>query len=190
MSAIQKNSNTESRASDIRDRIQKIDRLWAKIASDGKDDRRTDKTIFQDGKKRKGRTGPKRTLKQQDVGNFTSTDAGQTLNFTKPSFLFQTLAALLITKQVVGNVKEALVPFVKQKIKEHKLKKKAAKEKKELEERKKTDKATADKPKELDNPVLHQAETESNMPEYEVRPATDRSETTTRKNRFRVVPLL
>lgn len=79
----------------------------------------------------------------------------------------QTLAALLITKQVVGNVKEALVPFVKQKVKEWKLKKKAAKEKKELEAKKKTD-VNSDKPKELDNPVMNQAEVESNMPEYEV----------------------
>ena len=64
-------------------------------------------------------------------------------------------------------MKEALVPFVKQKVKEWKLKKKAAKEKKELEAKKKTD-VNSDKPKELDNPVMNQAEVESNMPEYEV----------------------
>ncbi|KAK3731462.1 hypothetical protein QZH41_013659, partial [Actinostola sp. cb2023] len=79
--------------------------------------------------------------------------------------LKNTLAALLITKQVVGNIKEALVPFVKQKIKEWKLKKKMEKEKKELE--KKGVKTDANKNKELDTPLMHQAEIESNMPEYE-----------------------
>ncbi|EDO38807.1 predicted protein [Nematostella vectensis] len=76
--------------------------------------------------------------------------------------LKNTLGALLITKQVVGNVKEALVPFVKQKVKEWKMKKQAAKAKKEKEE-----KGEKDKPSELDTPLMHQAEIESNMPEYE-----------------------
>lgn len=76
------------------------------------------------------------------------------------------MAALLITKQVVGNVKEALVPFVKQKVKEWKQKKKMEKEKKELE--KKGIKPDVNKNKELDTPLMNQAEIESNMPEYEV----------------------
>ncbi|XP_022784864.1 anoctamin-8-like isoform X1 [Stylophora pistillata] len=81
------------------------------------------------------------------------------------------LAALLITKQVVGNVKEALVPFVKQKVKEWKLKKEEAKAKKELDEKEGKDKGAADKksdkPKELDSPLMNQAEIESTMAEYE-----------------------
>ncbi|XP_031564579.1 anoctamin-8-like [Actinia tenebrosa] len=81
--------------------------------------------------------------------------------------LKNTLAALLITKQVVGNVKEALVPFVKQKVKEWKQKKKMEKEKKELAKNQPADKKTGDKPKELDTPLMNQAEIESNMPEYE-----------------------
>lgn len=85
---------------------------------------------------------------------------------------FQQLAALLITKQVVGNVKEALVPFVKQKVKEWKLKKQEAKAKKELDEKEGKDKAAddkkSDKPKELDSPLMNQAEIESTMAEYEV----------------------
>lgn len=87
--------------------------------------------------------------------------------------LLQTLAALLITKQVVGNVKEALVPFVKQKVKEWKQKKKLEKEKKELE--KKGVKPDVNKNKELDTPLMNQAEIESNMPEYEV--GTDKNRT-------------
>lgn len=88
-------------------------------------------------------------------------------------FKFQQLAALLITKQVVGNVKEALVPFVKQKVKEWKLKKQDAKAKKELDEKEGKDKATgdknSDKPKELDSPLMNQAEIEATMAEYEVK---------------------
>ena len=82
----------------------------------------------------------------------------------------QQLAALLITKQVVGNVKEALVPFVKQKVKEWKLKKQIAKEKKEKDEKAQGPKPQAKdgKPSELDTPLMHQAEIEANMPEYEV----------------------
>ena len=85
------------------------------------------------------------------------------------------MAALLITKQVVGNVKEALVPFVKQKVKEWKLKKQEAKAKKELDEKEGKSKTSSggnektDKPKELDTPLMHQAEIESTMAEYEVR---------------------
>ena len=89
---------------------------------------------------------------------------------------FQQLAALLITKQVVGNVKEALIPFVKQKVKEWKLKKQDAKAKKELDEKGGKDKAAgtgekekSDKPKELDTPLMNQAEIESTMAEYEVK---------------------
>lgn len=87
----------------------------------------------------------------------------------------QQLAALLITKQVVGNVKEALVPFVKQKVKEWKLKKQEAKAKKELDEKEGKNKASSsgneksDKPKELDTPLMNQAEIESTMAEYEVK---------------------
>ena len=90
------------------------------------------------------------------------------------SFL-QQLAALLITKQVVGNVKEALVPFVKQKVKEWKLKKQEAKAKKELDEKEGKSKTGSGgnektvKPKELDTPLMNQAEIESTMAEYEVR---------------------
>lgn len=80
---------------------------------------------------------------------------------------------MLITKQVVGNVKEALVPFVKQKVKEWKLKKQDAKAKKELDEKEGKDKATgenkSDKPKELDSPLMNQAEIEATMAEYEVK---------------------
>lgn len=79
----------------------------------------------------------------------------------------QQLAALLITKQVVGNVKEALVPFVKQKVKEWKLKKQEAKAKKEKDEKEGKDKKS-DKPTELDSPLMNQAEIESTMAEYEV----------------------
>lgn len=85
---------------------------------------------------------------------------------------YQQLAALLITKQVVGNVKEALIPFVKQKVKEWKLKKQDAKAKKELDEKEGKDKAASDKksdkPKELDSPLMNQAEIEATMAEYEV----------------------
>ncbi|XP_073242923.1 anoctamin-8-like isoform X2 [Porites lutea] len=83
------------------------------------------------------------------------------------------LAALLITKQVVGNVKEALVPFVKQKVKEWKLKKQEAKAKKELDEKEGKSKTGSggnektDKPKELETPLMNQAEIESTMAEYE-----------------------
>ena len=91
-------------------------------------------------------------------------------------YLSQQLAALLITKQVVGNIKEALIPFVKQKVKEWKLKKEEAKTKKELDEKGGKDKAAgkggnekSDKPKELDTPLMNQAEIESIMAEYEVR---------------------
>lgn len=89
-------------------------------------------------------------------------------------FIFlQQLAALLITKQVVGNVKEALIPFVKQKVKEWKMKKEEAKAKKEKDEKGGKDKAAgnekSDKPKELDTPLMNQAEIESTMAEYEVR---------------------
>ena len=73
---------------------------------------------------------------------------------------------------MVGNVKEALVPFVKQKVKEWKLKKQDAKAKKELEEKEGKDKAAgdkkSDKPSELDSPLMNQAEIESTMAEYEV----------------------
>ena len=73
---------------------------------------------------------------------------------------------------MVGNVKEALVPFVKQKVKEWKLKKEEAKAKKELEQKEGKDKGAADKksdkPKELDSPLMNQAEIESTMAEYEV----------------------
>lgn len=74
----------------------------------------------------------------------------------------------------MGNVKEALVPFVKQKVKEWKLKKQEAKAKKELDEKGGNDKAASggneksDKPKELDTPLMNQAELESTMAEYEV----------------------
>lgn len=88
-------------------------------------------------------------------------------------FFLQQLAALLITKQVVGNVKEALIPFVKQKVKEWKMKKEEAKAKKEKDEKGGKDKAAgnekSDKPKELDTPLMNQAEIESTMAEYEVR---------------------
>ncbi|XP_067058166.1 anoctamin-8-like isoform X1 [Acropora muricata] len=81
------------------------------------------------------------------------------------------LAALLITKQVVGNVKEALIPFVKQKVKEWKMKKEEAKAKKEKDEKGGKDKSAgnekSDKPKELDTPLMNQAEIESTMAEYE-----------------------
>lgn len=76
---------------------------------------------------------------------------------------------------MIGNVKEALVPFVKQKVKEWKLKKQDAKKKKELDEKEGKDKAAgdkkSDKPKELDSPLMNQAEIESTMAEYEVLPS-------------------
>jgi len=66
-----------------------------------------------------------------------------------------------------------LVPFVKQKVKEWKLKKQDAKAKKELDEKEGKDKATgenkSDKPKELDSPLMNQAEIEATMAEYEVK---------------------
>ena len=68
---------------------------------------------------------------------------------------------------MVGNVKEALVPFVKQKVKEWKLKKQEAKAKKEKDEKEGKDKKS-DKPTELDSPLMNQAEIESTMAEYEV----------------------
>lgn len=65
-----------------------------------------------------------------------------------------------------------MVPFVKQKVKEWKLKKQDAKAKKELDEKEGKDKATGDKksekPKELDSPLMNQAEIEATMAEYEV----------------------
>ena len=61
------------------------------------------------------------------------------------------------------------MPFVKQKAKEWKQKKKLEKEKKELAKNQAADKKTdASKPKELQTPLMNQAEIESNMPEYEV----------------------
>ena len=65
----------------------------------------------------------------------------------------------------MGNVKEALVPYLKQKAKDWKLKKKEAKAKKEDER----GAEKSDKRKELDTPLMNQAELESTMGEYEVR---------------------
>ena len=66
-----------------------------------------------------------------------------------------------------------MVPFVKQKVKEWKLKKQDAKAKKELDEKEGKDKAAGDKktdkPKELDSPLMNQAEIEATMAEYEVK---------------------
>ena len=70
---------------------------------------------------------------------------------------------------MIGNVKEALVPFVKQKVKEWK-KKKA--EKKKKEEEKKVDGGSTnkpDKPAELETAKTKQPEIEAGMPVYEVR---------------------
>ena len=57
-------------------------------------------------------------------------------------------------------------------MKEWKLKKQDAKAKKELDEKEGKDKATGDKkpdkPKELDSPLMNQAEIEATMAEYEV----------------------
>ena len=57
-------------------------------------------------------------------------------------------------------------------MKEWKLKKQDAKAKKELDEKEGNDKATgdkkSDKPKELDSPLMNQAEVEATMAEYEV----------------------
>lgn len=67
------------------------------------------------------------------------------------------------------------MPFVKQKVKEWKLKKQEAKAKKELDEKEGKNKASSsgneksDKPKELDTPLMNQAEIESTMAEYEVK---------------------
>ena len=76
---------------------------------------------------------------------------------------------MLITKQVIGNVKEALVPFVKQKVKEWK--KKKDEEKKKKEEAKKAgneNNAKQDKPAELETGKAKQPEIEAAMPVYEV----------------------
>ena len=58
-------------------------------------------------------------------------------------------------------------------MKEWKLKKQDAKAKKELDEKEGKDKATGDKktdkPKELDSPLMNQAEIEATMAEYEVK---------------------
>lgn len=77
---------------------------------------------------------------------------------------------MLITKQVIGNVKEALIPFVKQKVKEWK--KKKDEEKKKKEEAKKAgiqNAAKQDKPAELETRKAKQPEIEAAMPVYEVR---------------------
>ena len=77
---------------------------------------------------------------------------------------------MLITKQVIGNVKEALVPFVKQKVKEWK--KKKDEEKKKKEEAKKAgieNAAKQDKPEELETAKTKQPEIEAAMLVYEVR---------------------
>ena len=76
----------------------------------------------------------------------------------------------MITKQVVGNVKEALIPFVKQKVKEWKKKKDEAKKKKE-EEKKAAESGNTvkqDKPAELETAKTKQPEIEAAMPVYEV----------------------
>ncbi|CAB3988342.1 anoctamin-8-like isoform X1 [Paramuricea clavata] len=87
------------------------------------------------------------------------------MNFDK---LKTQLGALLITKQVIGNVKEALVPFVKQKVKEFKKKKDEEKKRKE-EEKKAGNASTAkpDKPAELETAKTKQPEIEAAMPVYE-----------------------
>ena len=71
---------------------------------------------------------------------------------------------------MIGNVKEALVPFVKQKVKEWK--KKKAEEKKKKGEEKKVDGGSTnkpDKPAELETAKTKQPEIEAGMPVYEVR---------------------
>ena len=68
-------------------------------------------------------------------------------------------------------MKEALVPFVKQKVKEWKKKKAEAKKKKELEKQAQTTTTptTSDKPSELDTAKTAQPEIEAGMPVYEVK---------------------
>ena len=71
---------------------------------------------------------------------------------------------------MIGNVKEALVPFVKQKVKEWK-KKKAEEKKKKEEEKKNVDSGSSskqDKPTELETAKTKQPEIEAAMPVYEV----------------------
>ena len=76
---------------------------------------------------------------------------------------------------MIGNVKEALVPFVKQKVKEWKKKKDEAKKKKEEEKKAQGQGTTAptsttpDKPTELDVKKTKQPEIEAAMPVYEVK---------------------
>ena len=75
------------------------------------------------------------------------------------------MVALLIVRQIVGNIKEALVPYVMQKIKLYQMSKKMEKIEQQLLE--KSNKGRDENELE-DKTMLTQAEVECQMKQYEV----------------------
>lgn len=75
------------------------------------------------------------------------------------------MVALLIVRQMVGNIKEALVPYVMQKIKLYRMSKKMEKIEQQLQE--KYNKGHDENELE-DKTMLTQAEVECQMQQYEV----------------------